>query len=294
MDRTTRGVSIVVPCYNEEAAIAIVIQRIQDAMAKAAGFLYEIIVVDDGSQDRTAEVAAGRAVRLVRHPKNLGYGKAIVSGIDVAQYDLIAIIDSDETYEPTDLLPMLPLMESFDMVTGVRDMKHVEQNFVVKLMRILLRTIISYFTGVHAPDPNSGLRLFRKDIVTKGRRLFSMKFSFSTSLTVFAHLTNRFVEYVPIHYNSRIGHSKVRHLRDSIRTLMLILSMAAIHRPLKCYAALIFTTVMGFMVLLSLNTLIGMTAWASLMVAWFATTHFTGLAAIAYVLSQIHGALEKE
>ncbi len=283
------GLSVIVPAYNEEAAVGGIVKRLKDAL-DGAGVTHEIIVVDDGSSDNTAKAASSSGVTVIRHPKNLGYGKAIVTGFEASQYDTLAIIDADDTYLPEDLIRMLPLMDRADMVIGVRKMDKVKQNFAVTLLRLFLKSLILYFTGYFSPDPNSGLRVFKKDIVIRGGNLFSLKFSFSTSLTFFAHLTNRFVEYLSIDYRPRVGYSKVRHLRDSFRTFLLILRMAVIYRPLKIFATHTGIAILGFMILFFSRSALTFEVWLVLLIIWFVAVLFIAFGYIAFSLSQIYAA----
>ncbi len=292
MDNKISGLSIIVPSYNEEDAVGGVIERLQGTVKKIKGRECEIIIVDDGSKDKTADVASRYNIKLLRHPKNLGYGKAIVTGIENSKYDLIVIIDADNTYEPEEIDKMLPYMENFDMVIGVRDMSGIKQSFILKILRIFLKSIIFYFTGYQSPDPNSGFRIFKKDIAIRGGNLFSLKFSFSTSLTFYAHLTNRFVRYVPIKYNPRIGFSKVRHVRDSFRTFMLILRMALMQRPLKCFATHIAISMVGVLMLLCLKPFLSLESWITLIITWFLMALFIALGFISFIFSQIYATLQ--
>jgi hypothetical protein len=184
---------------------------------------------------------------------------------------------------------MIPLMEVFDMVVGVRDMKNIKQSLLVKILRLFLKTMVMYFSENSSPDPNSGLRVFKKEIVLKGKDLFSLKFSFSTSLTFFAHLTNLFVEYIPIKYHSRIGYSKVHHVRDSLRVLILIISMALIYKPLKCFFLHAAISVMGLLVLFSFQSMLDFKTLLMIGVAWIVLMLFFALGYVSFILSQIYG-----
>lgn len=279
------GLSVVIPAYNEEKAIGVVVRSIFEAFAGRLDGQLEVIVVDDGSTDGTAAAVPPEAI-LVRHPKNTGYGRSLLSGIDRASHDLIAIIDADGTYDPREFGNMLPLTGVYDMVIGARHI--AKQTVFVKALRLLLRSIIFYFTGHHSPDPNSGMRIFRRDIVTSGRELFSLKFSFSTSLTVYSCMTNRFVEYLPISYGDRTGISKVRHVRDSLRTFFLILSMGLMYRPGRCIAAQTILFLLGG-ALLALLGMIGSGFWGiTIGIVWI-ILHLTVLAAFqAYIMSRVY------
>lgn len=281
-----KGLSIIIPAYNEEAAITALVEKSHAALKTVPDLAYEVIIVNDGSTDATAEKAQATQALVINHPKNVGYGRSILTGIDHATHDLIAIIDADGTYDPADLKPMIPLMSVYEMVIGARELRN--QSLPVQLLRLLLKSIILYFTGKTSPDPNSGLRIFTKDLVRNGKHLFSQKFSFSTSLTVYASLTHRFIEYLPIPYYDRTGNSKVRHLRDSIRTFFLILSMALVFQPGKCFLAqgVIFT--LGLLALTWGRSLVGIEGFMTWGIVWMSLHLMTSLAFLSHLLSCLY------
>ena len=231
------GLTIVIPAYNEENAIESTVIKCHEVLSSYGNLPFEIIVVDDGSSDRTAERVPTDKCILLKHPKNYGYGRSLHLGINNAKFPYIGIIDADSTYDPNDFKRMIPLMDIYDMVIGAR--KLTNQSRTVSLMRKTLKGLLYYFAEHKSQDPNSGIRIFKKSLVDCGGHLFSKKFSFSTSLTFFAALNHQFIEYIPIEYGDRTGHSKVRHLRDSIRTFILIITMSLIYRPLKCFNCLL-------------------------------------------------------
>ena len=230
------GFSVVIPAYNEENAIESAVNNCYETLSSVEGLKFEIIVVNDGSKDKTVERVPTDKCRLINHPKNYGYGRSLYLGIQNAAYPYIGIIDADNTYDANDFKRMIPLMDVYDMVIGCR--KLTNQSRIVSLMRKTLKGLIYFFSEHFSQDPNSGIRIFKKSLVDYGGHLFSKRFSFSTSLTFFAALNYQFIEYIPIEYGDRTGVSKVRHLRDSIRTFILILTMALIYRPLKCFSCL--------------------------------------------------------
>lgn len=288
------GISIVIPAYNEENGIAGTVENLHRVLKKMNGMEYEIIVVDDGSRDQTGQKVAGLGVKVIRHPKNLGYGKSIVTGIQHAKHELIGIIDADGSYEAEDLNKMVPLMDTFDMVIGKRDMSAMKQSALVLLMRLFLKTIFFYFTGHTPPDANSGIRVFKKDLVLQNVNLFSLKYSFSTSLTLLAFISQRFVEYVPAKYYPRIGVSKVRHVRDSLRTLILIVSVALIYRPLRLFIAYILgSTAIAFIIGL-MEPLMSLYLWITLIAAFAFVIFLTGLGSLSFILSKIYESLKNK
>jgi glycosyltransferase involved in cell wall biosynthesis len=226
-------VSVVIPAMNEETAVTPTIQEIQHALS---GMEYEIIVVDDGSQDATAELAQKAGARVVRHPHNLGYGAALKSGIRQAKHDTIIITDADGTY-PHDQIPALltEYQRGFDMVVGRRSGKYYSESILKAPLRLLLKFLVEYTTGRKVPDVNSGLRIFSREKVLPYFNHLSNSFSFTTSLTLAYSMNSLFVSYVPIPYHPRVGKTKVHLLRDSLRTLQYIVEAITYYNPLKIF-----------------------------------------------------------
>jgi len=231
-------ISIVIPAYNEEAAIAGTLDEIR-SIQSGTGTPFEVIVVDDGSSDKTAEVAASHGARVVRHPHNIGYGRSIKDGIVAASYDVIAIMDADGTY-PADQIPHLVdrLETGFDLVVGVRSGIRAQDSAFKNPMRRLLTFLVEFTTGRQVPDVNSGLRVFRRSTIQTYFPQLCETFSFTTSMTLAYMLTHRFVGYVPITYRERVGTTKVHLFRDSLRTLQYIVQGIVYYNPIKMFLLL--------------------------------------------------------
>ncbi len=235
------GISYIVPAYNEEGTIQSTVERLETAL-KATGLPFEIIVVDDGSSDATAATAVqtGKA-QVLRHPQNAGYGRSIKSGIFVAQYDWIGIVDSDGTY-PIEKLPDLVerMNAGFDMAIAYRTNVAETDHWLKRYLRPLLVACLTVVLGAPIRDPNSGFRLFRRKLIDLFGPFLCNTFSFTTSLTIFAMGHGHFVAYAPISYAERTGRSKVRHFRDSLRMFQLILEGITFYNPMKFYLILSF------------------------------------------------------
>jgi glycosyltransferase involved in cell wall biosynthesis len=225
-------VSVLIPAYNEEDAIVNTIRDLEKVLVRS-GWGYEIIVVDDASTDKTAEMARTTAARVISHPKNIGYGGALRTGIDNASYEWVATIDADCSYPAEELLKLLPFTETHDMVVGARQGKHYWGTFLKYPARILFLALAQFVVGKKIPDVNSGLRMMRKSIVVEMLPRLCRGFSFSTTLTLSFLSSFRFVHFVPIVYSSRVGSSKVRYIRDTLRTLQLMLETIVYYNPLK-------------------------------------------------------------
>jgi glycosyltransferase involved in cell wall biosynthesis len=238
-------ISIVIPAYNEAAAIVDTIASVREALAGSPEADAEILVVDDGSSDETGRLAEEAGATLVRHPHNVGYGRALKSGILAARHDTIAIIDADLTY-PAEAIPKLAAeyRKGFDLVVGART-GHLYEGSVFKgPLRRLLQFLVEFSAGRRVPDANSGLRVFGRQTMRPYLAHLCDTFSFTTSQTLAYMLTGRFVTYCPITYHERVGATKVRLFSDAMRTLQYILQAVIYYSPLKVFLLLTLLTVL--------------------------------------------------
>jgi glycosyltransferase involved in cell wall biosynthesis len=232
--------SVIIPARNEEAALKQTIDDVRAAL-DGAKIAHEIIVVDDGSTDRTGELARAAGVRVLRHPDSGGYGKSLKDGILQAKHDLIAITDGDGTY-PTQRLPELVRLVvdgGYDMAVGARTGKEYRGPLLKMPARRVFVWLGEYATGTKIPDINSGLRVFRKALVLRYINTIGDKFSFTTTITLAALLNGHFVTYIPIDYYKRVGKSYVRYWRDSLRSLQIIVENILYYNPLKLFLLLV-------------------------------------------------------
>lgn len=227
-----KEVSILIPAYTEADAIAEVISGLNEAL-RNSGWRYEILVVDDCSKDGTAETAEKAGAKVISHPKNMGYGGALRTAIEHASYDFIATIDADCSYPPKELLKLLPYAATHDMVVGARQGKNYWGTLFKHPARLAFLALAQFVVGQRIPDVNSGLRLLRKSVVIEMLPRLCHGFSFSTTLTLSFLSSHRFVHFEPIDYLSRVGKSKVRYIRDTLRTLQLMLETTVYYNPLK-------------------------------------------------------------
>jgi glycosyltransferase involved in cell wall biosynthesis len=227
-------VSIIVPAFNEAEIIGQVLDTIMHQMSES-GWQYEIIVMDDGSTDGTAQVVEAKRVHLVRHDFNRGYGAALKTGIQHSRYPLVAIIDADGTY-PTNALPqLLESMYEYDMVVGARTGQHVKVPFVRRPAKWFLTKLANYLGGCKIPDLNSGMRVFRRELAERFLGIFPDGFSFTTTITL-AALTNGYrVKFIPINYYKRTGQSSIKPIRDFLGFTLLIVRLVVFFKPLNVF-----------------------------------------------------------
>lgn len=232
-------ISVIIPALNECNAIVDTIGRIKAALAGAQLAPYEIVVVDDGSNDGTGRLAEEAGARVLRHPHNIGYGRSLKDGIMAATYDTIVISDADGSY-PLEAIPTLVerYNQGFDMVVGARTGANYRELALKSPLRAVLKTIVEFTANREIPDINSGLRVFRKQVAVSYFDHVSNLFSFTTSLTLAYMMNSKFVDYINIGYNERIGRSKVRLFRNSVRTLQYVLEACTYYNPLKIFVLL--------------------------------------------------------
>ena len=198
----------------------------------------EIVVVNDGSSDRTGEILSSM--------DDIRYGRALKSGFTAAAHDTIVMIDADVTYPLTALPEMLNLYaKGFDMVVAERTGRKHGASLAKAPLRAVLRWLVEYTSGRKVPDINSGFRVLNKKTVTGYFSHLCDTFSFTTSMTLSYMMTGRFVGYCPIDYRERKGKTKVRLLRDSLRTLQYIAQATVYYNPLKIFILMAAIALMG-------------------------------------------------
>lgn len=277
--------TIVVPAYNEGQAIGPVLQALLESLAKIP-VPSEVVVVDDGSKDDTAAVARSvPGVRVHSNPINLGYGHSLLRGIAAARGEVIGITDADGTY-PVSELPQLwdYIARGADHVIGERTGEHFTSHFS---LRLFYRWLCRYVVGGRVPDANSGLRLFRREVIESLRGDLCLGFSFTTSLTLASLLTGYIVVFRPITYARRVGRSHVRP-RDVLRTLQYLFQVIAVYNPLKLYLPLVLSS--AALAVLALGYGLALESSAGLMsaVVFLCTTFLlVGNSAHAYIASRV-------
>jgi glycosyltransferase involved in cell wall biosynthesis len=232
----THSASVVIPVFNEEAAVAAEIQKVRRVL-ESRGIAHEIIIVDDGSADQSGVRAAEAGAGVIRHIENRGYGAAIKTGMAAARYDTIVITDADGTY-PADQIPeLLAELETADMVVGARTGAEVHIPLVRRPAKWVLNWVATRVAGRKIPDLNSGLRAFRRECANQYLSILSNRFSFTSTITLALLGDDYRVVYRPISYFPRIGKSKITpwHFMDF---MMLVLRLAVLFQPLRVFVPL--------------------------------------------------------
>lgn len=231
------GVSVIVPAWNEEAGIGETLSALKEALA-AAGREWEVIVVDDGSSDRTAEIASAAGVVLVRHAVNIGYGRSLQDGMRLARFPWIATVDADGTYPVRELPRLVSELGDCAMVVGARQGPAYRGSLLRNPARFAFRWLAEFASGTRIPDINSGMRVFRKESADAFLDTLPNGFSFPTTLTLAFVLNGLGVRYLPVDYAERKGVSKVRLVRDTLRAAQAIVTSIVLYNPLKIFLLL--------------------------------------------------------
>lgn len=263
--------SIIIPAYNEEGAIG---KLLEEALHLFPKDKFEIIVVNDCSKDKTLAQASLYPVKVISNVQNTGYGYSLKQGISVAAHEHIIIIDADGSY-PLSSIPILlaEYEKGFDMIVGARHGKYYRGSFVKRIGRLCFRVLSEFTTGRKIPDINSGCRVFRKDLALRFFHTLSSGFSFTTTITLAFMLNAYSVKYIPIEYHKRAGNSKVRYVRDILRSLQIIFEAIVFYNPIKVYILCVFAIlisgviggvitffipIIGVMVFLTFTSMVGM------------------------------------
>jgi glycosyltransferase involved in cell wall biosynthesis len=223
------AVSIIVPALNEEHAIGTVIEEL-----RAAAPWHEIIVVDDGSIDATAERATRSGARVVRHPYNKGNGASVKSGIRNATGEYILIIDGDGQHKPQDAVRLVSRLGLYDLVIGARS-AGTQATSTRRYGNSLLNWLAGYLTDRDIPDLTSGFRAARREHLREFIHLLPNGFSTPTTTTLAFIKAGYNVAFEPVEARQRAGQSKIRLARDGTKFLMIILRIVTIFSPLRIF-----------------------------------------------------------
>jgi polyisoprenyl-phosphate glycosyltransferase len=247
---TDVAATILLPAYNEQAAIRDVLQEIVDVLS-GTSWSYEILVVDDASTDDTADIAEQFAaqcwecpVRVVRSAENRGAGAARKIGVRSAHGQIIVMLDADGSYPAAAIPELLRHFPAYDQVNGARTSEQGAHRWLRVPAKWAIRKLACYLTGHQIPDLNTGLKAFRRDAMLPWLWVVPNGFSCVTTMTL-AFLTNGYaVKYVPVEYRPRVGQSKFHPIHDTLAYLSTVLRMVLYFRPLKVFLPLA-TAVIG-------------------------------------------------
>ncbi len=238
-------VTVIIPAFNEEKTIAEDIDVIVETMEKP-DYQYEIIVVDDGSTDKTAQIIkAKKEVKLIQHSYNRGVGAARKTGILKAKGEIIVMTDGDGTYPNQDIPKLLNYIKDCDMVVGARVGKNVTWPLIRRPARWFIRKLASYLIATKIPDLNSGLRVFKRDLARKFFAILPDGHSWVSTITL-AFLANGYtIKYVPIDYYKRKGKSTIHPIKDTYNFILLVIRTVMYFNPLRIFLPLTALILIG-------------------------------------------------
>jgi len=235
--------TIIIPAYNEGEVLG----RVLEEFGRPPG-CREVIVVDDGSTDRTAEVARAHGARVVVQPYNKGYGAALKAGIEAAETEIVITCDGDGQHRLEDVLRVAAEAGRYDMVVGMRG-RDSRKDWLRAPGKAILGFFANILTHRRIPDLNSGLRSFRRSVILRYLHLMPPGFSFSTTSTIAMYRMGYSVHYVPIRVEQRVGRrSTVRFFEDGFRTFMLIVNLTVLFNPMRVFLPLAGLFLLGSLV----------------------------------------------
>jgi len=230
--------SIIIPVYNEEEAILDQTNEIIKYLG-IYNIQAEIIIIDDGSTDETLSIVKKinyKNIIIHSNLNNLGYGFSIKKGVELANYENIIIIDGDMTYPFSEINKLIfDYEKGFDLVIGERKNLTKHDGLMKGLLRQILILIVNFISGNNVPDPNSGFRIFKKNIFMKYDFLISNSFSMSTSSLLCFIFNRSAIKFVSINLRNRIGKTKIKLSRDILRMLQAIFQVGLYFNTLKIY-----------------------------------------------------------
>ncbi|MDY6449402.1 glycosyltransferase family 2 protein [Acinetobacter faecalis] len=223
-------ISVVMPAKNESGAIEATISKILDLK-----LVNEVLVVNDGSTDNTAELAEKSGARVISHPYSKGNGAAIKTGARNASGEVIVFMDADGQHDPADIPKLLAEIDKgYDLVVGARQ-KGSQASVGRGIANKFYNNLATYMTEHKVEDLTSGFRAVRAEKFREFIYLLPNGFSYPTTSTMAFFRAGYSICYVPIHASQRIGKSHIKPLRDSIRFFLIIFKIATLYSPLKMF-----------------------------------------------------------
>ena len=231
MPQFLEELSIVIPAKNEAATVGTLVSEILVHCPDA-----EVLVVNDGSTDDTASVAADAGARVINQLNSLGNGAAVKLGARKARGKVLVFLDADGQHKPEDIPRLLRRMDDgFDMVIGARASGKSHANSARLIANGAYNVVASLVTGQNIPDLTSGFRAVRADLFKRFLYLLPNGFSYPTTITMAFMRSGYAVDFVEIHAEQRQGRSHIRPIRDGVRFMVIIFKIATLYAPLKLF-----------------------------------------------------------
>ena len=237
---TTANISIILPAHNEAANLRSLLEKLTAQLPDA-----EIMVVNDGSADETADLCRSCRVRVVTHPYRLGNGAAVKAGARVAQGETLVFMDADGQHDPADIPRLLAkLEEGYAMAVGAR-VEHSQASWGRGVANRIYNRLASWMANHRVLDLTSGFRAVQADRFREFLYLLPNGFSYPTTITMAFFRSGYPIAYVPIVAGRREGKSHIQPLQDGVRFLLIIFKIGTLYSPLKLF----FPISLGFFLL---------------------------------------------
>jgi glycosyltransferase involved in cell wall biosynthesis len=228
-------VSVIIPVYNEGKTIADLVAKIKSRYPD-----FEIIVIDDGSSDNTADAAQKAGARVYSHPYNIGNGAAVKSGIRVAAGDIFVFLDGDGQHDPEDIAELLRYFPQYDMVVGARSMGD-QASLGRALGNKAYNWFASYVAKFPIKDLTSGFRAVKSNIAKSFVYLLPNTYSYPATITLGVLRGGMSVKYVPIKMRKRkTGKSNLKIVHDGVRFFMIITKICTLYSPMRVFLPVSF------------------------------------------------------
>jgi len=237
-------VSIILPARNEAKSLQSLLPRLIEKYPD-----YEIVVIDDGSNDETVRVCKGYDINLIKHPESLGNGAAIKAGARAASGEILIFMDADGQHRAEDIsCLLLEVDKGYDLVVGARN--RTSHSSAIRFIGNRFYNILAtWMTGHRVIDLTSGFRAVRRDKFLDFLNILPNGFSAPTTITMAFFRAGFAVKYIPIQAGKDEGKSHINLIRDGVRFLLIIFRIAVLYSPLKLFfpvSLAIFCTGLGY------------------------------------------------
>ena len=228
-------VSVVIPAYNEAQNIGEIVSRIRNRYPD-----FEVIVVDDGSTDGTAQIAASAGATVYRHPYNIGNGAAVKTGIRKAGGETLVLMDGDGQHDPEDIAALLRFLPEYDMAVGARSIRD-QASLQRAIGNMAYNRFASYVANFSIKDLTSGFRAVKTAVARQFIHLLPNTYSYPTTLTLGVLRSGLSIKYVHIKIHNRSnGSSNISLVQDGVRFFMIIIRICTLFSPLRVFLPVSF------------------------------------------------------